>query len=166
MAERKSARLRLIFLGLVAANLLVFTLLKVRTDPNEAAAMRIEEVQINAESVKLLGAATRGAGQAAAGTNPSGGAKPACLEWGPVSREDAAAAAGALEKLALTHPPVRRPASDSGEAERFVYYLRDPDSATVAQIAELRRAFPGTRIRAGTCPDDVAGAPGSGDRPR
>jgi hypothetical protein len=164
MAERKIARLRLIFLGLVAANLLVFTFLKVRTDPNQAAAMRIQEVQINAESVKLLGAATRGAGQTAAGADPGGGA--ACLEWGPVSSADAAAAAGALEKLALKHPPVRRPASDSGGAERFVYFLREPDSATVAQIAELRRTFPGTQIRAGTCPDDVPGAPGSVDRPR
>jgi hypothetical protein len=165
MAERRIARLRLIFLGLVAANLIVFTFLKLRADPNEAAAMRIQEVQINAESVKLLRAATRGAGQAAA-AEPGGGAKPACLEWGPVASADAAAAAGALEKLALTHPPVRRPASDSGAPERFVYYLREPDSATVAQMAQLQRMFPGTQIRAGTCPDDIAGATGSGERPR
>jgi hypothetical protein len=162
MAERKSARLRLIFLALVAANLIVFTFLKVRTDPKEAAATRIAEVQINAQSVKLLRAATRGAGQAAAGAEP----KTACLEWGPVRSVDTAAAADALEKLGLAHPPVRRPASDSGGSERFVYFLQEPDSATVAQMAQLQGMFPGTQIRAGTCPDDVAGTAGSGERPR
>ncbi len=166
MAERKSARLRLLFLVLIVANVVAFTLLKVRTDANEAAAMRIEEVQINAGSVKLLGAATRGAGQpidpAAA---QSGGASAACLEWGPLSSENAAAAASALEKLGLAHPPLRRSVPDAGGPERFAYFVREPDTATVAQIAELQRTFPGTQINAGKCPEDAAATPAAEERP-
>lgn len=157
MAERKGARWRLLLLVLVAANVLAFTFLKVRTNPGDAAAMRIQEVQINAGSVKLLGAATRGAGQAAA---PSGGASGACLEWGPISSADATAADSALEKLALAHPAIRRPVADSaGGAERFAYFIREPGTAAVGQIAELQRAFPGTQINAGSCPEDVAASP-------
>jgi hypothetical protein len=158
MAERKTARLRLLLLGLVAANLLVFTFLQVRTDPKGAAATRIEEVQINAGSVKLLAAATRGAGQSTA-ADP-GLANAPCLEWGPLTSEEAPAAASALEKLAFAHPPVRRPAADSGGSERFVYFVREPDTKTVAQIAALQRMFPRTQIRAGTCPDDIGATSG------
>ena len=164
MAERRIARLRLLLLGLVAANLLVFAFLKVRADPRQAAATRIEEVQINAGSVKLLAAATRGAGQSTA--EDPGLANAPCLEWGPLGSEEAAAAASALEKLALARPPVRRSAADSGGAERFTYFVREPDTKTVAQIAALQRMFPKTQIRAGKCPDDMGGSAGSDDRPR
>ena len=34
----------------------------------------------------------------------------------------------------------------------FAYFVREPDTATVAQFAELQRAFPGTEIRAAPCP--------------
>jgi hypothetical protein len=160
MAERKGARWRLLLLVLVAANVLTFTFLKVRTKPADAAAMRIQEVQINAGSVKLLGAATRGAGQAATSVTPDHVAGSACLEWGPISSADAAAADSALEKLALVPRVVRRPVVDSaGGAERFAYFVREPDTATVGQIAELQRTFPGTQINAGNCPEDVAASP-------
>ncbi len=160
MAERKGARWRLLLLVLVAANVLAFTFLKVRTNPGEAAAMRIQEVQINAGSVKLLGAATRGAGQAATPVATSAGAGSACLEWGPISSADATAADSELEKLALAHLVIRRPVADSaGGAERFAYFVREPDTATVGQIAELQKTFPGTQINAGSCPEDVAASP-------
>ena len=151
MAELNSGRLRLLFLVLAVANVLVFTFLKVRTSPNEAAAMRIGEVQINAGSVKLLGATTRGAGQATA--SPPGGASAACLEWGPISSENRAAADSALEGLALARPAIRRSMPDAGGAERFTYFVREPDTATVARIAALQSTFPGTQINAGKCPD-------------
>ena len=158
MSEANSARLRLFFLVLVVANALVFIFLKVRADPNEAAAMRIEEVQINAASVKLIGAKTRGAGQPAASA--------ACLEWAPISTEDVPAADSALEKLALREPAVRRPMADSGSADRFAYYVRDPDRATVGRFAELQRTFPGTQINAAKCPDDLAATQGSSGQAR
>ena len=34
----------------------------------------------------------------------------------------------------------------------FAYFVREPDTATVAQFAQLQRAFPGTEIRAAACP--------------
>jgi hypothetical protein len=168
MTERGKGRLRLLFLVLVLANVLAFTFLKIRVDSNEAAALRIEEVQINAGSVKLLGATTRGAGQAAApAAQSTPSATTACLEWGPISGEDVAAADSALEKLGLVHPPLRRPVPDAelGE-ERFTYFVREPDAGTVGQITELQGTFPGTQIGAGKCPEDVAAVPATGDQPR
>jgi hypothetical protein len=153
MIELNSGRLRLLFLVLAVANVLVFTFLKVRTSPNEAAAMRIGEVQINAGSVKLLGANTRGAGQAANPPGASGGASAACLEWGPISTENRAAADSALEGLALARPAIRRSMPDAGGAERFTYFVREPDTTTVERIAALQSTFPGTQINAGKCPD-------------
>jgi hypothetical protein len=168
MTERASARLRLLFVVLAVANVVAFLLLEFRTDPDEAAALRIREVQINAASVKLLGATTRGAGQAAAPVaQSSGGATAACLEWGPLSGEDAAAAGSALEKLGLAHPPVRRPMAEAeGSPERFAYFVREPDTATVGQIAELQKNFPDSQIKAGACPDDVGGPAVTEDQPR
>lgn len=162
MSEANTARLRLFFLALLVANVLVFIFLKLRTDPNEAAAMRIEEVQINAASVKLLGAKTRGAGQPA----ESATASAACLEWAPISSEDVPAADAALEKLALREPAVRRPAGDSGITDRFAYWVREPDRATVGRFAELQRTFPGTQINAAKCPDDLAATQGSSGQAR
>jgi hypothetical protein len=159
MAERYTGRLRLLFLVLVAANILVVAFLILKSDPDEAAAMRIQEVQMNTATVKLLGAKTHGGGQATASPDASG-ASAACLEWGPISSENIAAADSALEKLALAHPAIRRPLSDAGGAERFTYFVREPDSATVGRIAELRSAFPDTQITAGKCPDDAADAAG------
>jgi hypothetical protein len=145
---------------------LVFAFLKLRPDPNEAAAMRIEEVQINAGSVKLLGVATRGAGQASEPPAQRSGASAACLEWGPISAEDVPAADDALEKLALAPPPIRRPVADAADAERFSYFVREPDDDKVARIAELQTAFAGSEIKAGTCPQDLAGSSGSAEPPR
>jgi hypothetical protein len=162
VSEANTARLRLFFLVLLLANVLVFIFLKVRTDPNEAAAMRIDEVQIDAASVKLLGARTRGAGQPA----ESATASAACLEWAPISSEDVPAADSALEKLALREPAVRRPMADPGGADRFAYWVREPDRATVGRFAELQRTFPGTQITAGKCPDELAATEGSGGQAR
>lgn len=160
MAERKGARLRVLFLVFLAANVLVFAFLKVRTNPNEAAAMRIQEVQINAGSVKLLAATTRGAGQVPA---VAAGASVACLEWGPIENADVAAAESALEKLALAQPAIRRRVEDvPGAVERFAYFVREPDTAMVARIAEFQKTFPGTQINAGKCPEDAGGSGGDG----
>ena len=153
-------RLRLLCLALVVVNVLVFIFFRVRTAPNEAAALRIEEVQINAGSVKLLGATTRGAGQ------PGGGAVTACLEWAPISSENVPAADSALERLSLGQPPIRRPLAASGGTERFAYFLKEPDPATVARVTELQRTFPETQITAGACPEDVAGAASTRERAR
>jgi hypothetical protein len=170
MTERGKGRVRLLFLVLALANVLAFAFLRIRVEPNEAAALRIKEVQINAGSVKLLGAATRGADQAiAAPDTPSvEGATAACLEWGPLSGEDVAAADSALEKLGLAHPATRRPVPDAeGGVERFAYFVREPDTATVGQITELQRTFPDTQINAGKCPEDLAAVPAApDDQPR
>ena len=164
MAERYSGRLRLLFLVLVAANIMVLVFLKLRSDPNEAAAMRIQEVQMNAASVKLLGAKTRGGGEDGAPADTSGGASAACLRWGPIASENMAAAESALEKLALASPAIRQPANDAGP-EGFTYFVREPDTATVGRIAELQSAFPGTQINAGKCPEPAAEAAGD-NKPR
>jgi hypothetical protein len=166
MSERTKTRLRLLFIVLAVANVLVFTFFKLRPDPNEAAALRIKEVQINAGSVKLLAAKSRGAGEAITSAK-AGGDSAACLEWGPISSGDVTAAEGGLDKLALAAPAIRRPAADTeGGGERFVYFLREPEKAVVAQIAELQRTFPGTQIRAGKCPDDLAARSASDSPPR
>jgi hypothetical protein len=154
MSERTKQRLRLLFIGLVVANVLVFTLFKLRPDPNEAAALRIKEVQINAGSVKLLAASTRGAGE----TVPSAAAGAACLEWGPIAAGDVAAADSALEKLVPATAIIRRSVTDSAGGERFAYFVREPDKTVVGQFAELQSAFPGTQIKAGNCPEDLAAA--------
>ena len=157
MSERTRTRLRLLFIVLVAANVLVFTLFKLRPDPNEAAALRIKEVQINAGSVKLLAASTRGAGE----TTASMAAGVACLEWGPIAAGDVAAADSALEKLRPSTAVVRRSVPDGAGGERFAYFVREPDKALVGRFAELQRTFPGTQINAGKCPEAIATTPAS-----
>lgn len=36
--------------------------------------------------------------------------------------------------------------------KQAIFYLRDPDAATVARLTELNRDFTGTEIKAGSCP--------------
>lgn len=54
---------------------------------------------------------------------------------------------------------VQQKGATSAVAERrenffksFAYFVREPDKKTVAQFADLQRAFPGTEIRAAACP--------------
>jgi hypothetical protein len=166
MAERRSARLRVLFIVLAVANVLVFAFLRVRTGPHEAASTRIQEVQINAGTVKLLGATTRGAGQGAENPAPNSVASAACIEWSPISGENVPAAESALDKLALARPPVRRALPEASGAERYAYFVQEPETGTVGQMAELQRLFPGTQISATKCPEDVAASPGSGEQTR
>ena len=43
--------------------------------------------------------------------------------------------------------------------KQVVFYLREPSEATIAQLTALQEEFPGSEIRAATCPP-AAGAPG------
>jgi hypothetical protein len=36
--------------------------------------------------------------------------------------------------------------------KQVVLFVREPDAATAARLAELQREFPATEVRAGTCP--------------
>jgi hypothetical protein len=138
----------LIFVTLIVANVLFFGYQVLTPDTRARAGSRIEELEINPGRIKLLGSATRGGGgQAASGK----GAYRACLEWGPIAAADIGRAENALAKLPLAQPAVQRPLPEGG-GRRFSYFVREPDAALVAQIAELQRAFPGTEIKAGPCP--------------
>lgn len=143
---------RVLFAVLLFANLLVLGYSIYAPEPGPAVATRIEDLQINAERITLNSSAVRGpGGEAPAAKGPDAGA---CLEWGPFAAADLARAESALARLALADKPLQRPAADAdaGGAKRFAYYLRDPDTKTVAQFAELQRAFAGTQIRATACP--------------
>jgi hypothetical protein len=144
MSEKRSVNARLIFIALVVANVLFFAYARLSLDSRNAAAARIEDLQINPARITLLKTATRGPG----GLAP----KSACLEWGPFAVVDAGRAEVALGRLGLPRPPLQRTLGEAAGAKRFAYYVREPDAATVAQIAELQRGFPGTEIKAGPCP--------------
>jgi hypothetical protein len=36
--------------------------------------------------------------------------------------------------------------------DRYAYLLREPDAGTIAKIADLQRAYPGSDLRAVPCP--------------
>ena len=225
MSERKKAMLRLLLIALLAANVLFFVYSRFAFD-SRASTVRIEQLQINPGRIKVMAAATRGAGgQQAQGAEET--AFRACLQWGPLVGPSLARAEAAIAKLDLTQPPIQRAVADAGGywvyipprnrpdneqalsdlralgvvdafvvqdpakwrnaislgifktdqaarafltgiqqrgvsgavAERrenffksFAYFVREPDTATVSQFAQLQRAFPGTEIRAGACP--------------
>jgi hypothetical protein len=70
--ERKAVRLRLAFVALVIANVMVLAYQVFAPDPRATAAARIEELQINPGRIKLRDAASRGPGsQAARAAGPS-----------------------------------------------------------------------------------------------
>ena len=152
--ERKAVRLRLTFVALVIANVMVVAYQVFTPDPRAAAASRIEELQINPGRIKLRDSASRGpGGQACGGAKSSRGTfYRACLEWGQFSGGDVSKADSALARLTLPQPALQRPLSEIGGVKRFAYFVREPDAAIVAQIAELQRTFPGTEIKAGPCP--------------
>lgn len=139
------------FAALIVANVMVLLYQLFTPDTRGSAAARIEELQINPGRVRLQGTANRG-GQAAGAKGNKGALYRACLEWGPFSGADVAKADSALARLTLGQPPMQRPLSEVGGVKRFTYFVREPDAAIVAQIAELQRAFPGTEIKAGPCP--------------
>ena len=141
--------LRMLIVTLVVANLMLLAYIALVPDPRSQAGSRIEELQINPGRIKLMGSATRGPGGQAA-SKGGRGAYRACLEWGPFAAADTSRAETALGKLGLQQPAVQRPVE--GAAKRFSYFVREPDAATVASIAELQRTFPGTEIKAGPCP--------------
>ena len=152
--ERKTVRLRLLFVALVIANVMLFAYQVFAPDPRATAAARIEELQINPGRIKLRDAASRGPGGQAVGGAKSSRASPyrACLEWGPFSGADVSRADSALARLTLAQPALQRPLSEIEGVRRFAFFVRDPDAATVAEIAELQKTFPGTEIKAGPCP--------------
>jgi len=150
MSERSNVTLRMIFVTLIVANVLFFAYVMLTPDTRARAGSRIEELEINPGRIKLLGSATRGPGGQAA--SAKGGAYRACLEWGPIAPSEIGRAENALAKLALAQPAVQRPVGEGSGGRRFAYFVREPDAAIVAQIAELQRAFAGTEIKAGPCP--------------
>jgi len=144
MAERRHVGARLLFIVLVIVNALFFAYWKLSAETRAAAAGRIANLQINPTRIKLIGTASRGPG----GQTP----KAACLEWGPFAAPEAAKAEAALARLALSHPPLQRTVGEVEGVRRVSYFLREPDSGTVARIADLQRTFPDTAIKAGPCP--------------
>lgn len=146
MSEKKVKSIpKIFFLMLLAANLVFFVYARISMDARESSASNIGDLQINADRVKLLNAATRGAGGQAA--------RSACLEWGPLAAVDAAKAEASLRQLDPQRPPMQRTLGTAGGETRIAYYVREPDAAVVARIAELQRNYPGTQIKAGACPD-------------
>lgn len=152
MSERSSVSLRFVLVILIVANVMVFAYSALTPDTRAQAGTRIEELQINPGRIRLLGSATRGPGGQAGTSSGRSGYYRACLEWGPFSGPDVGKAESALARLALPQPPVQRPSSDAGGVRGYAFFVREPEAAVVAQIAELQRMFPGTAIKAGPCP--------------
>ena len=148
----KSVNLRVILIALAILNVLFFGYQVFAPDAREAAGTRIEELQINPGRIRLVGSATRGPGGHAANGNSSRAPYRACLEWGPFSAGEAGKAESALSALRLPLPAVQRAASEATSGRKLAYYVREPDAPVVAQVTELQRNFPGTRIKAGPCP--------------
>ena len=152
MSERKEVGLRLILVVLIVANLMFFAYAALTPDTRAQAGTRIEELQINPGRIKLLGTATRGPGGQAGAKSDRASSYRACVEWGPFSGADIGKADSALARLSLPLPPLQRSLSEVGGVKRSAFFVREPDAAVVAQIAELQRGFPGTAIKAGPCP--------------
>jgi hypothetical protein len=129
---------------LLIANVAYFAYWVLNPDSRTAAASRNEDLQINPGRIKLMGTASRGPG----GQTP----KAACLEWGPFSAADIATPEAALAGLGLRQPPVQRTVGEAEGVRRVAFFVREPDAATVARIADLQRGFPETAIKAGPCP--------------
>jgi hypothetical protein len=146
MSEKRGKGVaKTLFMTLLAVNLVFFIYARISIDARESSASHIGDLQINPDRVKLLNAGTRGAGGQAA--------RAACLEWGPLAPLDAAKAEASLRLLDLPRPPMQRTLGAAGDETRVAYYVREPDAAVVAHVAELQRNFPGTQIKAGPCPD-------------
>ena len=152
MSERKAARLRLAITFLLVLNIAVLAYIVLTPDTGAGATARIEALQINADRIRVLGAANRGPGQG--GSPPKAeksAASAACLEWGPFAAPDASKAESALAQVGLSGRAAQRETNDASGAKRYTYVVREPDAAVVARVAELRASFPGTEIRAAAC---------------
>ena len=143
MAERSNSTLRLIAIGLAAANVILFVYLLFAGD-DRAASQRIEQLQINPERIKIMAAASRGPSGAPANAS----AVRACLQWGPFTAATLTRADTDLAALSLPEAPLQRRLQN----ERFAYLVREPDAGVIARLAELQRAHPGTDLRAVPCP--------------
>lgn len=153
MSERKAARLRLAITFLAVLNLGVLAYIALTPDTQRGVATRIEALQINADRVRVLGAANRGPGQGGSSRQSEKSARSgACLEWGPFVGSEAPKVESALAQLSLSEPATQREIKDGSGAKRYAYLVREPDSAAVARIAELKATFPGTEIKAAACP--------------
>jgi hypothetical protein len=153
MSERKAARLRLAITLLLVLNVAVLAYIVLTPDSRGGAATRIEALQINADRIRVLGAANRGPGQGGSAPKAEKSAgSAACLEWGPFAAADAPRAQSALAQLGLSERIAQRETTDASGARRMTYFVREPDSAVVSRVAELRASFPGTTIRAAACP--------------
>ena len=153
MVERKAARLRLMITFLLVLNIAALAYIALTPETRSEAAARIEALQINAERIRVLGAANRGPGQSGSRTKAEkSAASAACLEWGPFAASDTSKVEDALAQLGLAERPAQRESNDASGAKRYTYLVREPNSAAVARIAELRAAFPGTEIKAAACP--------------
>ena len=144
MFERHKVNVRLLFFVLLLANAAFFAYGFFNSDARTAAIARIQELQINPGRIKLMGTASRGPG----GQTP----KAACLEWGPFAATEGAKAEAALAAVGLRQVPIQRTVGEQDGIKRVAYFVREPDSASVARIADLQRTFPGTAIKAGPCP--------------
>ncbi len=143
MSERSNSRLRLAVLVLAVLNVLFLVFIQF-SDSDRAAARRIEQLQINPERIKVMGAATRGSG----GVAPNPASIRACMQWGPLTIATVSAADAALGELNLAQPAVQRRLQN----DHYAYLLREPDAATIAKVAELQRNYPGTELKAVPCP--------------
>lgn len=145
MSEKRTNRAMVaLVLTLMAANVLFFAYTRLIADERERSASHLQALQINPARIKLVSAGAR---------SPGGDVdKAACLEWGPLALSDAARAEAALGALVLPQAPLQRKFADANGVVRVAYYVRDPNAAIVAHIAELQRSFPGTQIKAGACP--------------
>jgi hypothetical protein len=131
-------------LMLITANVLFFAYTRIVADERDRSALHLQALQINPARIKLVSAGTR---------SVSGEMdKSACLEWGPLALIDLAQAETSLRSLELPQTPLQRRFADANGVARVAYYVRDPNAAIVARIAELARSFPGTQIKAGSCP--------------
>jgi hypothetical protein len=144
MSERRNGNLRLLFIVLLILNAAFFIYWRFSAENRAAAASRIQDLQINPGRIKLMGTASRGPG----GQSP----KAACLEWGPFRASEIANVDAVLAGLKLRQAPVQRTVGEAGGMKRVAYFVREPDPAIVARIADLQRSFPGTSITAGPCP--------------
>jgi hypothetical protein len=160
MVEVKSAWVRALFFALLIANVIALVYLAFRSDPQAGARTRIGELQINPARIQLLGAATRGGGQPSdAAKGGKAAADAPCLEWAPFSADSAAGAEKALARLALPQSAIRRTLGEQGGTPRFAYVVREPDTATLARMAELQKDFPGTELKAAPCAAENTRAP-------
>jgi hypothetical protein len=144
MSERRNGDLRLLFIILLILNAAFFIYWRFGADSRTADPSRIQDLQINPGRIKLLGTASRGPG----GQTP----KAACLEWGPFGAGEIAKVDAVLAGLNLTQPPVQRTVGEAGGVKRVAYFVREPQRALIARIANLQRSFPGSSIKAGPCP--------------